>query len=164
MITRMTGVCASRGAIVTLTPSAKDMRFVYVEIIADGICTYSHKAVRFAAIPLVLRHEKLAMSGMTWRVDNSVTQQQIKSGHVYFIEALGTGLVKIGFTRSLSSRLNSLRTSCPVPIRLLWSVPGDVIDEKRFHERFASLRKRGEWFELTGVLAEMTNDLSKVGA
>ncbi len=67
---------------------------------------------------------------------------------IYFIEAVGVGHIKIGFTDSLdaSDRLTTLQTGSPVPLRLLGTIPGTLDDEKDLHRRFASARGVGEWF------------------
>ena len=70
---------------------------------------------------------------------------------VYFIEAIGTDMVKIGFTgNGVERRLAALQTSCPLPLRLLACVQGTEQYERALHERFAAERVRGEWFHLRG--------------
>lgn len=79
---------------------------------------------------------------------------------VYFIEAEGTGMVKIGVANCPYGRMKSLEGACPVPLRLLGSVETDKHGalEKELHGRFASLRERGEWFrsspEIIAYIAE----------
>ncbi|MFO0801428.1 MAG: GIY-YIG nuclease family protein [Gemmataceae bacterium] len=73
---------------------------------------------------------------------------------VYFIEAVGTNKVKIGFTDGpVESRLRQLQTGCPVPLAVRAVVEGDQKAEGRFHRRFAHLKQEGEWFELGPDLA-----------
>lgn len=69
---------------------------------------------------------------------------------VYFIA--GAGLIKIGCTTNLTSRFRTIRNSSPVPIELLGSMPGGTLEEGRTHQRFAHLRRHGEWFEDTPEL------------
>lgn len=81
---------------------------------------------------------------------------------VYFVEALG--FVKIGRSVDVDSRLKSFATSLPVEPKLLGTVPGGLDDQGRsveavFHERFAHLRVRGEWFRHEGELAVFTATL-----
>ncbi len=69
---------------------------------------------------------------------------------IYFLEAVGVGNIKIGFTDSLdaSDRLSDLQTGSPVPLRLLGTIPGTMADEKDLHRRFASALACGrEWFK-----------------
>ncbi len=63
----------------------------------------------------------------------------------YFIWCDATGLVKIGMTSNLVSRLNNL--SSAVPVSLLGTLPGDR--ERDLHGRFAASRIYREWFAPT---------------
>lgn len=63
-----------------------------------------------------------------------------------------SGFVKIGRTKNIKKRLEFLDTSCPEPIRLLAILSPDPLSERRFHERFAEERVRGEWFRMSGRL------------
>lgn len=69
---------------------------------------------------------------------------------VYFI---GTELrvgcdVKIGFTRNLPGRLSTLQTSSPVPLKVFATVPGGPEVEDKYHRRWRTRRRSGEWFTL----------------
>lgn len=80
-----------------------------------------------------------------------------KASVVYFIEAEGSGRIKIGTTDRLDKRLAALRASSPLPLNLIATIAGDFNDERRLHHRFAHLRLHGEWFsaapELLAFLA-----------
>lgn len=73
------------------------------------------------------------------------------TNYVYFAEA-DNGLVKIGKAKNVRLRISSLRSSSPIPLRLL-----HVIDcngrsrqiERHFHKMFKTKRRHGEWFRLT---------------
>lgn len=65
---------------------------------------------------------------------------------VYFIEAVGLDLIKIGFANNIASRLASLQTASPVTLRLLGTVPGGRALERFYHDCFSDQRARGEWF------------------
>lgn len=70
-------------------------------------------------------------------------------GTIYYIACMETNRVKIGYTKSRpENRLDSFRTGCPTPIQLMCAHPGTKKDEAHFHELFAHLRLRGEWFEM----------------
>lgn len=71
-------------------------------------------------------------------------------GHVYFIRCGSS--VKIGFSTNVESRLADFATGSPDEPALLLSVHGTMKTERQFHERFAGLRKRREWFRLDGDL------------
>jgi len=65
---------------------------------------------------------------------------------IYFIEAVGTGFVKIG--RGLG-RLDQLQTGCPFMLRYLCEFQDNVEKEQQLHERFRKDHYRGEWFYLS---------------
>ena len=69
------------------------------------------------------------------------------NGFVYFIEATGTPFVKIGYTSDIKDRLKKLQTASPYELRALVCMRADLVEEQRLHERFKSVRVRGEWFE-----------------
>lgn len=65
---------------------------------------------------------------------------------IYFIRQGSSGPIKIGYTKDILARISQLQTSSPLPITVLGLQKGDVSDEKRVHNHFASIRMRGEWF------------------
>lgn len=75
-----------------------------------------------------------------------------KRGMLYAVQIImpdgAAGPIKIGFTRSVQSRVRRLNTCGPYAVQLLgsWSAPQGCDDEKRAHEQFAHLRLLGEWF------------------
>lgn len=69
-------------------------------------------------------------------------------GCVYFLRSEKTHAIKIGFTAGpVEKRLGSLQTAHPYKLQLLATTPGTAEYEKSLHERFASFRLKGEWFE-----------------
>lgn len=71
-------------------------------------------------------------------------------GHVYFLAAGSPEplFVKIGYTRNApDSRIKSLQTGCPYPIRLLGAIVGGPEIERELHDRLSECRAHGEWFE-----------------
>ena len=75
---------------------------------------------------------------------------------VYFIEAKATGLIKIGFTSDVKSRLSSICAASGVAVTLLVTTPGQRDVESAYHERFSKSREHGEWFRATAdILAEV---------
>lgn len=75
-------------------------------------------------------------------------------GRVYFIEAEGLGLVKIGYSKSgVEGRLQSLQCASPVPLRILATVEGTLQCERALHGHYRNLRVQGEWFRLEDPLA-----------
>jgi hypothetical protein len=76
---------------------------------------------------------------------------------IYFVQAEGVGHIKIGYTdgESADSRLATLQTGSPVPLRILHTMPGTMEDEKNLHRRFASAGVGGEWFKAVPDLLAM---------
>lgn len=75
-----------------------------------------------------------------------------KPGFVYFIR--NGSSVKIGFTTSIRSRVKNIQTACADPLEVLMVMPGTDETEKFFHTMFRDYRIGGEWFSLTGLIAE----------
>lgn len=66
--------------------------------------------------------------------------------------------VKVGITASLGSRIGSLQTACPFPIRIYASLELENREliawlEKTLHAKLAAHRLHGEWFNLTPEVA-----------
>lgn len=71
---------------------------------------------------------------------------------LYFIEAKGTGFVKIGRSSNPERRLSQLATGSPNELILLGTISGGHDLEQSLHQDFSHLRGRGEWFNLTPAL------------
>lgn len=81
---------------------------------------------------------------------------------VYFVAADGLPqFVKIGWAGDVAKRLSELQTGNPFRLRILGTVYGGRDVEVHYHHEFASYRVRpgGEWFHLTGALAEFVAGL-----
>lgn len=79
-------------------------------------------------------------------------------GHIYFAEAVGTGRIKIGWTKKDPEvRLYGMRTDCPFAVRLLGTIRGTLQDERALHEQFAATRvdPSKEWFFASEELLKM---------
>lgn len=74
-------------------------------------------------------------------------------GYVYLASSVGApGLLKIGHTTADPlKRIAQLQTGNPLGVQLVHAIatrdPKAV--ERRLHQRFATARRRGEWFEIT---------------
>lgn len=67
--------------------------------------------------------------------------------YVYFIADESNGAVKIGTcTGDPFRRLRTLQTGHPAALELLFYLKGGRDLERELHQRFAGLRRRGEWF------------------
>jgi hypothetical protein len=69
-------------------------------------------------------------------------------GWIYLMLAKGAKAIKIGFSTSYpSARQRTMQTGNPHELKLIMLVGGTLRDERRYHEQFAHLRIRGEWFK-----------------
>lgn len=86
-------------------------------------------------------------------------------GSVYFIEAIGVNLVKIGFTTRgfVSQRVRELQTGNPFKLEELASVEAFKGDEKRAHAKFARQHHLNEWFVLDDTLRAWIEDVKRTG-
>jgi hypothetical protein len=86
-------------------------------------------------------------------IDLILTQEEVgkarpsEEGCVYFID--GGDKIKIGFSRSLRTRLIKMGTDVPGGAKLLHFEPGTFKTEKILHRQFQAARLRGEWFSKT---------------
>lgn len=79
---------------------------------------------------------------------------------IYFIEAVGAGLIKIGYTAGKAEdRLKQLQTGCPHKLRVLATFDGyDQEDEQRIHRELDHLRDKGEWFRMdTAIILKIVD-------
>jgi hypothetical protein len=78
---------------------------------------------------------------------------------VYFIQQGSSGPVKIGKADQVASRLATLQTANPLPLRLLATTDGGEARERELHAQFATDRMHGEWFypspALMGFIARL---------
>ena len=65
---------------------------------------------------------------------------------VYAVQCEVTGLIKLGHSTDIRSRLSTLRTISPTPLRLVATFPGDPDREAELHSEFEDHRDHGEWF------------------
>ncbi|MGN6147077.1 GIY-YIG nuclease family protein [Rhizobium sp.] len=70
--------------------------------------------------------------------------------HVYFVK-MGE-FVKIGFSAGVMSRMKNLNVGFPQTAELLAVIPGTKRTEVCFHQIFAGLNTKGEWFRFEGEL------------
>jgi hypothetical protein len=69
------------------------------------------------------------------------------SSTVYFIEAVGLNLIKIGFTaRPMRRRFGALCAASAAPLNVLGVMDGHVGTERGLHKRFRHLWDHAEWF------------------
>lgn len=76
---------------------------------------------------------------------------------IYLVQAEAGGPIKIGTAVDPERRLDALRGSCPIPLRMLRVLEGDITEELWLHKRFAEHRLHGEWFEPCDELVAFAN-------
>lgn len=81
---------------------------------------------------------------------------------IYFLKS-ETGPIKIGSVKSkvgLLMRLRALSVSNPHNLQLLAVMHGNVVIERRLHNRFSKSRLKGEWFQATPDLLHFIDEHS----
>lgn len=68
---------------------------------------------------------------------------------IYFAKCDVSGLTKIGFAKTVSSRMRTLQTGSAGRLTVVATVPGNIKRESALHGFFESSRVRGEWFRLS---------------
>jgi len=71
--------------------------------------------------------------------------------YVYFVEAVGAGIIKIGVTVDVSQRVSDLQSCFPYQLKLLTFIPGGLNLERTLHMLFHEHRFKGEWFNAEPV-------------
>lgn len=86
---------------------------------------------------------------------------------VYFIgsEVRVGAMVKVGFSMNPGARLRQLQVSSPERLRIFATVPGGRHLEQKYHSRWKSRRRAGEWFVLGDcIIAEIDRLNARVSA
>lgn len=65
---------------------------------------------------------------------------------VYFLQAMFSGLVKIGIASNVAGRVASIQSGSPEPIVFIHSIPANKYFERFLHGLFEPVRSHGEWF------------------
>jgi hypothetical protein len=87
--------------------------------------------------------------------------------YIYLIKE-ENGRIKIGYSNDVESRLNSLKSSSPYDMEILYSarIPTAREVEATLHRLFGNKRKRGEWFDLddrdVAEIRSLLKDLDKL--
>lgn len=67
-----------------------------------------------------------------------------RRGLIYFLQV--GDKVKIGFTQDVERRISELQVASPFNLKLLVTIPGSLVTERRLQKRFMALRVAREWF------------------
>lgn len=112
------------------------------------------------AVRLPSGHMRIPASAAAELKFNSPLPEPKSVSGVYFLQAEVLGLIKIGASNFVRTRLNGLRSSLPFETKLLGIIPCDepFTLERDFHERFVALRVNGDWYradpELLAAIAD----------
>mgnify|MGYP000940126279 CR=1 FL=1 len=136
--------------------------FYYMEVHDRGVPTYyRHRCKRETVEYKLKNNHGRTVDSLKWYA------KWVESSHycpwgsnvpslrgVYFIEAIGTGLVKIGYAADTSVRIPTLISGTPFPLTLLFVLPGGKSDELQYHRQFGHHHHYNEWFRMEGDLAD----------
>lgn len=88
---------------------------------------------------------------------------------VYFVQAgpvRGYGLVKIGRTKNVRSRMAELQVGCPVDLNLIAHIEVGAYSptvERQLHERFSAFRRpHSEWFSPHPSIFTMAYSMARI--
>jgi hypothetical protein len=82
---------------------------------------------------------------------------------VYFIEALTSGFVKIGYSQNPQERLKSLQNGVPFELVIIKTIKGTAEDEREIHRRFYKHRVRGEWYKFNQEIKDFIDEMPQSG-
>jgi Meiotically up-regulated gene 113 len=143
------GTCTARWATTNAGHQAGDICAApAVEEIGDSeLCRHHYnRAMKWfyeRKIELPLRYQRQLEESRRKAAEEARLAAEARS-IVYFLRR-GDGIIKIGFSASYPSRLNSLQAKHG-PLRLLLAYAGGRKEESEAHDRYASLCVGGEWF------------------
>lgn len=77
---------------------------------------------------------------------------------IYFVQCQQTKLVKIGYAKDPWMRLSNMQVGCPTYLKMVALVRKPKTYEAELHERFATHRHHGEWFNPDPELLALTKE------
>lgn len=66
---------------------------------------------------------------------------------IYFLDCPALNRIKIGTAVAPEQRIETIRLMCPAPVELIGMVDGGFAEERDLHDKYAPLRRHGEWFD-----------------
>ena len=106
------------------------------------------------------RRDELAAHEARRILSRAIASFARESESVYFLQAEGSGRIKIGTTKDPDHRIKVIRAGSPVHLRVLAVVRGGRQMEKMLHIAFAPFRcGRTEWFEPDAALLSYVREL-----
>jgi len=146
--------------------SVRSHPFWYVEYWVDDKYLRNSLVLGAKGIISLLGKYGKSLSDFSWEIEKSDliysapwTPQKEVENCIYFIHAIGTERIKIGWAAILSVRLYNLSCSSPFPLKVLCAIPGSRTDEAELHRRFDKIRVHNEWFLYTDELMEFIKSL-----
>lgn len=106
------------------------------------------EAIDRAAQILRQEEERIREDELALRLDDAIKQSAYEV-FTYLMEDTRNGLIKIGKSKNPERREKTLQSEAPT-VELRIAVPTASDFEYELHSNFAHLRRRGEWFELSG--------------
>jgi len=141
----------------------KEKRAVEEALIASrGIVSEAAKILGVSRSSIYNKFKRLGIERAKIFNERSKTPFKAKKeepkSSIYFIELLGSEVIKIGFSRDPESRLRQMQTSNPHELRMLKVISGGYEKEAEIHEKFSKNRVRGEWFKASKKLRKYIED------
>lgn len=97
-----------------------------------------------------------------WDEANHLASSGEASEHVYFMQGVNGGPVKIGTAADVKARLKQIQACSPDVLRVLHIIPGAGREiERKLHARFSPHRLHGEWFDTSVELMGYIRDLKE---
>jgi hypothetical protein len=93
-----------------------------------------------------------------WKLQQDINKNKRKerNQHVYFIQSIHGGPIKIGIAMDVASRLSELQIGNPYQLRIIGIIENaGKSREANLHAHFAKSRLCGEWFEESEELLEV---------
>lgn len=114
-----------------------------IRVASSRVAELSRRADELDAIDL----ERQRLETASWTASRSRT---VKASNLYLMKS--NGIFKIGIGQSVENRRKALYTASGYDVEIVasWPMPSDeaTIQERRWHEFFATKRLTGEWFSL----------------
>lgn len=84
---------------------------------------------------------------------------KLEAAKTYILSNKATGLLKIGRTSDVKTRISALECGAGTRLELLLVIEEDV--ESKLHKHFKSLRMQGEWFADDGRIAKFIHEYAQ---
>lgn len=124
----------------------------YVHTWCKGVYKRQHHSMRTLGISLLIADSGCAMDDLAWEREPSKMYYRMPwhefdepVNAIYFIHALGTNRIKIGWAASLHARFNVLSCASPYPLSVIHAMSGDRKDEAELHRKFLDFHVHNEW-------------------